>query len=142
IGIVGTAIVALAMLLHVPVMFLLLQVLASLPTIREPHTALRHRRPRTAILIPAHNESASIASAVAAVRPELMEFDRVVIVADNCSDDTARRAIQGGAEVTERNDPQRLGKGYALDHGIRFLEQSTPPEVVLFLDADCELAPG
>ena len=47
--------------------------------------------------------------------------DRLLVVADNCSDDTAAVARAAGAEVTERSDVERRGKGYALDHGVRHL---------------------
>src|SRR5262249_40924710 len=46
-----------------------------------------------------------------------------------------------GATVVERRDPVRRGKGFALDFGIRFLE-AAPPEVVVFVDADCAVEAG
>ena len=63
------------------------------------------------------------------------------MVADNCSDDTARVATAAGAEVVERVDAVRRGKGYALDFGVRHLE-AAPPEVVVIVDADCQLHAG
>ena len=63
------------------------------------------------------------------------------MVADNCSDDTARIAAEAGASVVERHDLSRRGKGYALDFGVRSLE-SSPPEVLVILDSDCALQPG
>lgn len=92
--------------------------------------------PRLAIVIPAHDEAAGIAATLVAVRAEVAPDDRVVVVADNCSDDTARIARAHGAEVVERVDPVRRGKGYALEAGVRALAEA-PPEVVVFLDADC-----
>ena len=49
-------------------------------------------------------------------------------------------ARAAGAEVIERQDSVRRGKGYALDHGVRWLEQA-PPAAVVILDADCIAAP-
>jgi cellulose synthase/poly-beta-1,6-N-acetylglucosamine synthase-like glycosyltransferase len=46
-----------------------------------------------------------------------------------------------GAEVVERTDNERRGKGYALDFGVRHL-RTDPPEVVIIIDADCLIAPG
>ena len=43
-----------------------------------------------------------------------------------------------GAEVTLRRDANRIGKGYALDHGVRILS-ANPPQVIIFVDADCEV---
>jgi cellulose synthase/poly-beta-1,6-N-acetylglucosamine synthase-like glycosyltransferase len=34
-----------------------------------------------------------------------------------------------------------VGKGFALAHGIQFVGGSGAPEVVILVDADCELAP-
>jgi glycosyltransferase involved in cell wall biosynthesis len=62
----------------------------------------------------------------------------LLVVADNCSDDTAAVAKDGGSEVIERNDPDRIGKGFALDYGLRHLS-AEPPEIVIVIDADCRI---
>jgi len=97
--------------------------------------------PRVAVIVPAHNESAGIRVALDSVMPQLMPGDRLVVVADNCSDDTAQVAAAAGAEVVERHDTSRRGKGCALDFGVRYLELDAPEEVVI-VDADCEVMPG
>ena len=99
------------------------------------------QRPRVAVLVPAHNEAAGIAESLASVQCQLLPGDRLLVVADNCSDDTAAMSLIAGAEVIERHDPQHRGKGYALDFGVRHLEVD-PPQVLVMLDADCYLAPG
>ena len=101
--------------------------------------ALASRRP-LAVLVPAHNEEAGIAAALATVLPQLMDGDRLVVVADNCSDATAAAARAAGAEVVERTSDLR-GKGYALAFGVDHL-RANPPSAVVIVDADCELAPG
>lgn len=98
-------------------------------------------RPRLAVIIPAHNEALMIADTLRTVVPQLVAGDRLVVVADNCSDDTAKIAAEAGAEVLERFDHERRGKGYALDFGVRHLERN-PPEVVVIIDADCEIEWG
>ena len=55
--------------------------------------------------------------------------------------DTARIARAAGAEVIERSDAERRGKGYALAFGIDHLTPS-PPDVLIVIDADCRLTPG
>jgi cellulose synthase/poly-beta-1,6-N-acetylglucosamine synthase-like glycosyltransferase len=60
------------------------------------------------------------------------------VVADNCTDDTASRARACGAEVAERFDSQRRGKGHALAFGLDQL-RAEPPSLVVFIDADCTL---
>jgi cellulose synthase/poly-beta-1,6-N-acetylglucosamine synthase-like glycosyltransferase len=111
---------------------------------------LRHRqefpvstdnRPRIAVLVPAHDESTGLLPTLGAIQAQLRATDRLLVVADNCSDDTAALALAGGAEVVERKDPSRIGKGYALDWGIRHL-RADPPVVVIVIDADCRLADG
>jgi cellulose synthase/poly-beta-1,6-N-acetylglucosamine synthase-like glycosyltransferase len=93
-------------------------------------------RPRCAVVIPAHDEEPVIARTLQAVTPQLRPGDRVLVVADNCTDRTAEVARSLGAEAVERVDPVRRGKGYALAHGVDVL-RADPPEVVVFLDADC-----
>jgi cellulose synthase/poly-beta-1,6-N-acetylglucosamine synthase-like glycosyltransferase len=62
----------------------------------------------------------------------------VLVVADNCTDDTAAIVEAEGVEVAIRVDPARRGKGYALEFGVRQLALN-PPDVVVILDADCRL---
>ena len=98
-------------------------------------------RPRVAVLVPAHDEAAIIRATLASVTPQLLPGDRLLVVADNCTDDTARLAREAGAEVVERFDTVLRGKGYALDFGVRHLALQ-PPEVVIVVDADCQVAEG
>lgn len=130
-----------ALILALPVIVLFLQVLASLLP-RRAADMPPGARPRIAVLIPAHNEQLVIGATLMSVARQLAPGDRLLVVADNCTDRTAEIARQQGAEVSERSDPLHRGKGYALDHGLRFLDQTTAPEVVIFLDADCALKDG
>lgn len=93
---------------------------------------------RTAVLIPAHNEGAGILPTIQDAQAQLAFNDRVLVVADNCTDDTAMVAQAAGAEVVVRTDPSRRGKGFALEFGVRHLERD-PPDIVVILDADCRL---
>jgi cellulose synthase/poly-beta-1,6-N-acetylglucosamine synthase-like glycosyltransferase len=106
-----------------------------------PAMPAAEREPRIAVLMPAHDEAAGIADPLASVRAQLGPSDRVLVVADNCSDDTARVARAAGAQVVERIDPTRRGKGYALDFGVRSLAED-PPDIVIVVDADCLVTPG
>ena len=133
----------LACLLAVPVFVFFVEIVASL-LLRSPDIAFHSRkelRKSVAILVPAHNESAGIQSTLDNIKPQLLPGDRLLVVADNCTDDTAAVATRAGAEVIIRNDPETLGKGYALDFGIKHLELN-PPEIVIFIDADCKAAEG
>ena len=96
---------------------------------------------RVAVLMPAHDEAQGITDAIRAVLGQLQFDDRLLVVADNCTDETAAVARAAGAEVIERQDTHRRGKGYALDFGVRWLEKS-PPDVTIIIDADCIAQPG
>lgn len=132
---------ALALLaLVVPVAVLTLQVLAAcLP--RRAAVAGASVRPAVAVLVPAHNERAGIVATVQSLRRQLRPGDRLLVVADNCSDDTAALARAEGAEVVERQHATERGKGYALAFGVDQL-RAAPPEVLVIVDADCELGEG
>jgi len=130
----------LAVIALVPVsVFFLQMLLACLPPRARPLGI--SVRPRVAVLVPAHDEAAIIRATLASITPQLLAGDRLLVVADNCSDDTARLAREGGAEVVERFDTLRRGKGYALDFGVRHLA-GQPPEVVIVVDADCQVGEG
>lgn len=97
--------------------------------------------PPTVVLVPAHDEAAGIGAVLARVMPLLPAGARMLVVADNCTDDTAALARAAGAEVTERHDATQRGKGHALAHG-RMVLSADPPAVVIVLDADCIPEPG
>jgi cellulose synthase/poly-beta-1,6-N-acetylglucosamine synthase-like glycosyltransferase len=101
----------------------------------------RPARPSIAVLVPAHNEATCLADTLTAIQAQLAEGDRLLVVADNCTDGTAAVAAAYGALVCIRTNAQQRGKGYALDHGIRFLG-AAPPQVVIVIDADCHVAEG
>ena len=94
-----------------------------------------------AILMPAHNEAGSIAATLTDLMAVAPRGCRIVVVADNCTDDTAARARANGVEAIERHDDTCRGKGYALAFGKDFLA-GDPPDVVIVLDADCRFQPG
>ena len=94
-----------------------------------------------AVLVPAHNEQAVIGTTVGPLLRQLAPGQRLVVVADNCTDQTAEIARQEGAEVIERQDDARRGKGYALAFGIDHL-RADPPDVVIVVDADTTVDDG
>jgi hypothetical protein len=99
--------------------------------------------PRTAIVVPAHNEECGIAKTLANLQSEI-DGDpsaQVFVIADNCTDATARVAHEAGATVIERHDPNLREKGYALNCAFgRILERSF--EAVIVLDADRRVDAG
>lgn len=90
------------------------------------------------IIVPAHDEEAGIAGVI----HNLLALDwprdqfRVIVVADNCSDNTAERAKQAGALVLERNNLALRGKGYALVRGFSVSLAQHFADVAVVVDAD------
>ena len=131
-----------AALLWLPVGTLALQVwLArrSEEPIRQPATT--PARPGMAVLVPAYNEQAVIQATLQNLVVQLQPGDRLLVVADNCTDDTAQLARHAGAEVVERFHETERGKGFALDFGVRHLARN-PPDVLVIVDADCHMSEG
>lgn len=130
-----------------PVLVVWLQVLLAWPQRRAglpPHEgdaslAGSRTAPRCAVLVPAHDEAAVIGDTVRCLRGQLGVGDVLLVVADNCSDATVRIAAEAGASVVERTDAEHRGKGYALDHGVRHLAATQPPDVLVIVDADCRI---
>lgn len=89
-------------------------------------------KPVIDIIIPAYNEASSVGLVIASV-PKTMVRD--VIICDNASTDgTADVAIAAGATVVKQ--PQK-GYGSACLAGIAHVKKkATPPDIVVFLDAD------
>jgi cellulose synthase/poly-beta-1,6-N-acetylglucosamine synthase-like glycosyltransferase len=136
------ALAALCVLGALPVLVLLSQVLLAHGGRRASTSTVASRGDAdVAVLIPAHNEAAGIEATLRGVQAQLRAGDRVLVVADNCSDDTAALARQAGAEVIERSDALDRGKGFALDFGVRHLS-ARPPAMVVIVDADCLLDAG
>jgi cellulose synthase/poly-beta-1,6-N-acetylglucosamine synthase-like glycosyltransferase len=82
------------------------------------------KRGHIAIIVPAHNESGGIAKTVANLC-SIANHDgaaSVVVIADNCDDDTAGIARSMGVRVLERDNALRRGKGYALDWAFCHLD--------------------
>lgn len=133
---------SIALLAMLPAFSLLALTLASL---RRPVVPAGRPDPapaaRVAMLVPAHDESIHLLPTLACLRSQLGPQDRLLVVADNCDDDTADVARRAGAEVVERRNPALRGKGYALAFGVDHL-RADPPDVVLIVDADCQLSDG
>ena len=125
-------------LLAIPVLVLSLQILFSLLPYRAKK-GLKTINATVAVLIPAHNEQQGLPATLHSVKTQLKAGDKMIVIADNCSDSTAEVARQHGAIAIERRDMVKRGKGYALDFGMRYLETQTAPDVVIIVDADCLL---
>lgn len=97
--------------------------------------------PNIAVLVPAHDEALGIKPVLEKLLSQMSAPNRLVVIADNCQDSTAEVARSTGATVIERQDAEQRGKGFALDYGLKFLADN-PPDVVIVVDADCDVQPG
>jgi poly-beta-1,6-N-acetyl-D-glucosamine synthase len=121
----------------------------AVATARAPHWVAPHvlpsrhtPGPRTLVLLPAHNEAARVGAALASLRAQTHPPTWTIVVADNCTDDTADVAAACGATVlvTRGNTDRKAG---ALNQALaRLLPQLRADDQVLVMDADCTLDPG
>ena len=123
---------------------LLLTLLSARPSAQIGLCNFLTRQLRFDVIVPAHNEHLLIQRTV----KNLLDMDwpkesfRVIVVADNCTDDTAELAREAGAHVIERRHQRLRGKGYALDHAFRFSQSCQWADAVVVIDADSEASPN
>ncbi|MFF4015460.1 glycosyltransferase [Streptomyces sp. NPDC001843] len=94
-----------------------------------------------AALIPAHNEQDRIAAAIDGLWKQARRPDLIIVVADNCTDDTATIAAALGAQVfhTRGNTHKKAG---ALNQAIAWvLPHLDDRDLLLVQDADTVLNP-
>ena len=125
----------------IPCLIFFLECLAAFVSSSPSGKQVDLERPTTTILIPAHNEAEQIKEVIESLQTQLGDRDRVIVIADNCHDNTAELARSTGVEVLERENKTERGKGYALDYGMQKII-SDPPEVLVILDADCFVIPN
>ena len=127
--------------LWIPVGYLAVVTVAGLRASRRP--VARSAKIRFVVVVPAHDEEGTIATTVSS----LLATDypasqrRVVVVADNCSDDTAERSQAAGADTWERNDPGAPGKGPALRWALERLLSDADWDGAVVVDADSVVEP-
>ncbi|GAY10104.1 glycosyltransferase family 2 protein [Pseudonocardia sp. N23] len=116
----------------------------DLPSAPLDHSLALHHAPapRVVALVPAHDEQRAIPEALASLHGQTMALHRIVVVADNCTDDTAVVARRHGAEVVETTG-NRDRKAGALNQALDLLLPTlSDDDLVLVTDADSMLVPG
>lgn len=111
--------------------------------------SLFYREPRAAAgapvrfltLVPAHDEEAVIARGLAAIMADRRDGDPVLVVADRCTDATARIARDHGALVLERGPDEEPGRAAARQAGLE-RARDLDWDAVLMLDADSVIERG
>lgn len=96
---------------------------------------------RVTILVPAHNEEFSLPVTLAALKQQSRPPDRVIVVADNCTDRTVEIALEAGFEAFETVDNVHK-KGGGLNQALaKLLPTTDQHDVVMIMDADTSLSP-
>jgi len=95
------------------------------------------------ILIPAHNEAEIIAETLNSIKGQLSGKGNLIVIADNCSDNTEQIVRGLGVEAVSRSDLTNQGKGFALGFGIQHIGNlEEKPDALIILDADCLVSAG
>ena len=90
-------------------------------------------------IIPAHNEQEVVADLIESLKNQTYnkELYDIYVIADNCTDNTAKVAREAGAIVLERFDETKKTKGYALDWFLQQkIKEDAPYDAFFVFDAD------
>lgn len=90
-------------------------------------------------IIPAHNEEAVVGNLVESLKNQNYnkELYDIYVIADNCTDNTAKVAKEAGAIVYERFDDTKKTKGYALNWFLQQkIKENAPYDAFFIFDAD------
>jgi cellulose synthase/poly-beta-1,6-N-acetylglucosamine synthase-like glycosyltransferase len=96
---------------------------------------------RCTVLLPAHDEAAIIGASIDSLLRQTRRADRILVVADNCTDATVAIALAHGVEVLEtvgNTDAKAGGLNQAL---AKLLPDSAVEDVFLVMDADSTITP-
>jgi cellulose synthase/poly-beta-1,6-N-acetylglucosamine synthase-like glycosyltransferase len=93
------------------------------------------------VVVPAHDEQLLLSRCVRSLLADLPLDSSVLVVAHNCTDNTAQLAADCGADVLVLNDDGCQGKGAALRAGFRYAVEHGA-RVLAVVDADSVIAPG
>jgi cellulose synthase/poly-beta-1,6-N-acetylglucosamine synthase-like glycosyltransferase len=102
------------------------------------------RRTRLTVFVPAHNEQAVLGRTLLSLDQQNRPAQRVVVVADNCTDETVPVAREHGAEVIETvgNTQQKAGAlNQVLAAHLASVDADDAGDVVMVMDADSTITP-
>ena len=90
-------------------------------------------------IIPAHNEEKVVRNLIESLKEQNYpkEYLDIYVIADNCTDNTAKISKEAGAIVYERNDPEKKTKGYAMQWFLaKMKEKNVDYDALCVFDAD------
>ena len=100
---------------------------------------LEEKTNRFMAIIPAHNEQAVIENLIQSLKKQDYPKDAydIYVIADNCTDATAKIAKEAGAIVYQRFDPEHKTKGHALQWFLKQkIKEDAPYDAFCIFDAD------
>ena len=100
---------------------------------------LEDKQNRFMTIIPAHNEENVVANLIESLKNQdyPKELYDIYVIADNCTDNTAKIAKEAGAIVYERFDEDKKTKGYALQWFLaQKIQENAPYDAFCVFDAD------
>ena len=112
--------------------------LCSLVKIKDKPLKVKKEH-RFMAIIPAHNEENVIKNLIESLKSQNYNKDLydIYVIADNCTDNTAKIAKEAGAIVYERFNPSKKTKGYALDWFLQQkIKENAPYDAFFVFDAD------
>ena len=131
--------IALAVVLVAATLPLVLELLTVTLAFFLPPRETRGSSPQSVgqltVVVPAHNEELLIARCVTSLRASANTSTRILVIAHNCTDNTASAAQTAGAEVLALNDPDARGKGQALRFGLK-AAMDRGADAIAIVDAD------
>ena len=106
---------------------------------RKKKTDIPDKKNMFAMVVAAHNEHSVIKQMVQSLRN--LDYDKekydIFVIADNCTDDTAKIAAEAGALVHERFNSEKRGKGYALEWMFeKIFKMEKHYDAICIFDAD------
>ena len=93
-------------------------------------------RLRCTVLVPAHDEEAVLGATLDSLADQVRPPDRVLVVADNCTDATVEVARGRGVDVVETVENLEKKAGALNQQLARLLPTADVADVVLVMDAD------
>ena len=128
-------------LMYVVVAFWCYQMVVSLCALvkLKDKPYLTNKKHKFMAIIPAHNEEKVVGNLIESLKQQNYpkELYDIYVIADNCTDSTAKVAKEAGAIVYERFDPDHKTKGYALQWFLKQkIEENADYDAFFVFDAD------
>lgn len=96
---------------------------------------------RCTVLLPAHDEAAIIGASIDSLLGQTRRADRILVVADNCTDATVAISLARGVEVFETVGNTQAKAGGLNQVLATLLPEGAVEDVYLIMDADSTITP-